>query len=174
MKIKLATMSGADNKSNIRSLASISRDYEFVEWGILFSEKRFGSPRYPDLEWLNTAEKFLENNEYVNYSIHLCGKSIKNVIVNNLNIGLINKAKRIQLNLNEDTLYFSSKIIDFIVNNGKNNIIQMNGINNKVCINHYLRVAMLIRCLICLVAMVYCPILGLSLLISCFVVMRAV
>jgi hypothetical protein len=130
VKIALATMSGPDNNTDIQSLIDISKKFFFVEWGILFSEKRFGTARYPDLDWQNSFVELTKNN--INYTVHLCGKSIRNVIVENVGIELVNKAKGIQLNLNKDSLNYSTEIIDFIKNNNKDNIIQMNGINDQI------------------------------------------
>lgn len=127
MKIKIATMSGPDDNVSVKHLAEINKEFPFVEWGILYLEKKMGQLRYPTLNWMNN---FCENIN--NYSVHLCGPSIKNVMVNDVKEKIINKAPRVQLNVNKETVYFSSKIINYIVNSNKNFIIQMNGNNNKL------------------------------------------
>jgi len=40
MKIIKLTITGADDKTEVSSLIDISNNFEFIEWGILFSNSR--------------------------------------------------------------------------------------------------------------------------------------
>jgi N-(5'phosphoribosyl)anthranilate (PRA) isomerase len=51
------TITGADDEVEPSQLALLSAEFDFVEWGILFSRTRYGSPRYPTLEWSAAAMK---------------------------------------------------------------------------------------------------------------------
>jgi hypothetical protein len=71
--IDRVTITGADDSIVPEDLAELSAKYPFVEWGILFSADRFGSPRYPSRDWL----KHLSNvaaTEPLALSAHLCGR----------------------------------------------------------------------------------------------------
>lgn len=84
MLIKV-TVSGADNDVSYQDLLDLSKEYPFVEWGILISEST--KERYPSLDWLKGLTKYIENAESANnlkhhlprfkrpnLSAHLCGK----------------------------------------------------------------------------------------------------
>jgi phosphoribosylanthranilate isomerase len=66
------TITGADDATDPHQLAHLSRFYRFVEWGVLFSEKRRGSPRYPSLRWIRALED-LARDRRLFLSMHLCG-----------------------------------------------------------------------------------------------------
>lgn len=70
------TITGADDSVDPNDLAAISKDFPFVEWGILFSKKRQGQmPRYPSYDWL--AKLYLATRKYfVRTSAHLCGDHV--------------------------------------------------------------------------------------------------
>ncbi len=70
------TITGADDGVNHHDLAKLSEEFPFVEWGILFSEKRKGSPRYPSNEWIDG----LLAHEIRRTSIHLCGYAARSTM----------------------------------------------------------------------------------------------
>lgn len=73
MKIKTVTITGADNNTDINEMLEISNQYPFVEWGILFSPKRIGEERYPDMSWVFELCKTFIVNPTIQLSAHLCG-----------------------------------------------------------------------------------------------------
>lgn len=82
MKIKTVTITGADDSTDIEKLVEITKQFPFVEWGILFSPSRnkTGESRYPTLDWIHEfAERvvnyniFAPENLQMNASAHLCG-----------------------------------------------------------------------------------------------------
>lgn len=71
--IHCVTITGADDSVVPEDLAELSRAYPFVEWGILFSADRFGTPRYPSRDWLGHL-KNVAATESMALSAHLCGR----------------------------------------------------------------------------------------------------
>lgn len=71
------TITGADDKVNPQILNEIALEYPFVEWAILFSKSREGSPRYPTPQW---REQFYwatyNRGDIYSIAAHLCGKSV--------------------------------------------------------------------------------------------------
>ena len=73
--IDRVTVTGADNGTSIQEMIDVATEFPFVEWGILFSERRDRN-RYPGVEWLNTLkEQFLN----LNLSAHICGKWMREI-----------------------------------------------------------------------------------------------
>jgi hypothetical protein len=71
------TITGADDGVDPYQLVHLSRFYPFVEWGILSSEKRRGTSRfpvarYPSFHWIRELEQ-LALSRTMNLSMHLCG-----------------------------------------------------------------------------------------------------
>lgn len=62
------TFTGADDQTDVDGMVALSRDYP-IEWGILFSPTRHGTPRYPTLDWV---ERLVSAWEF-KLSAHLCG-----------------------------------------------------------------------------------------------------
>lgn len=71
MKLNKVTITGADDSIDPRELSILSKNYPFVEWGILFSDKKQGVDRYPSLDWIS---KLLLYD--FSLSAHLCGKYV--------------------------------------------------------------------------------------------------
>jgi hypothetical protein len=74
--IRFVTLTGADDTTDPASLKGLSLQFPFVEWGILFSQKRFRTPRFPSKEWL---EK-LFNQSSMNLCLHLCGSYVRSLL----------------------------------------------------------------------------------------------
>ncbi len=66
------TITGADDAVDPMWMAGISKEYPFVEWGILCSVKRMGEPRYPSQHWVRAVQSFEWGA--LGLSLHLCGK----------------------------------------------------------------------------------------------------
>lgn len=71
------TLTGADDKVDPAWMVSMSEKYPFVEWGILASEKRSGSPRYPEFQWIRDTCYILSRSG-CRFAIHLCGEISRN------------------------------------------------------------------------------------------------
>jgi len=80
MKLDRVTITGADSAVKAIDLIALSRDFPFVEWGILFSEQRTGSPRYPDWGWVHKLVQ-ASGGASMKLSAHLCGRYARQVVV---------------------------------------------------------------------------------------------
>lgn len=69
-RLYLVTITGADEGIALGDLTALSREFPFVEWGLLFSAKRMGTPRYPGREWLLK----IPITSPMRFSAHLCGQ----------------------------------------------------------------------------------------------------
>lgn len=97
------TITGADDSIDPGKLAEITLQYPFVEFGILLSSKREGSPRYPSLDWMMRLKNYLLGN----LSGHLCGRWVRNLCMGENDflserVGLIDIFNRIQLNFHSE------------------------------------------------------------------------
>jgi len=101
MNIKIVTLTGADDNTDPLDLMNLSEKYPFVEWGILFSDKKIGTPRYPSKIWINNLYRI--SNRKLNLSAHFCGSLVNESLNYGTNIHLENSEfksfNRVQLNL---------------------------------------------------------------------------
>jgi hypothetical protein len=67
------TFTGADDSIEPEELAELSAVCPFIEWGILFSPDRFGTPRYPSRAWLKRLHAVAAGGG-LSLSAHLCGR----------------------------------------------------------------------------------------------------
>ena len=73
------TITGADNDVDPAELKKLSWEYPFVEWGILYSHKRQGTPRYPDRDWIaHLADE--AKHPIVQVAVHLCGSAAREMV----------------------------------------------------------------------------------------------
>lgn len=68
------TITGADDSVDPMALAVLSRKYPIVEWGILFSGGRTGTPRYPSSAWISELTRTWNLRPDMRLSAHLCGE----------------------------------------------------------------------------------------------------
>ena len=137
MKIKTVTITGADNKTNIDEMFEISKQYPFVEWGILFSPKRVGTERYPGFTWLHTLWDEWKKHK-LNLSAHLCGEYTRQMLMGNSDLydSLLLKEifNRFQLNFNSKNTPVTKDFFPILKNMDKNFILQYNQSNVPVCV----------------------------------------
>ncbi len=82
MKLTRVSITGADDGVDPLQLLSLSVEFPFVEWGILYSESRVGTPRYPTAEWrenLLGLKLGTPRGSSLQLALHLCGKSAREV-----------------------------------------------------------------------------------------------
>lgn len=77
-KLCPVTFTGADDAVDPNDLAAISREYPFVEWGILLSKSNAGRPRYPSRDWIQQAEKIFRSQS-LQASGHICGSWMRDL-----------------------------------------------------------------------------------------------
>jgi hypothetical protein len=110
--LKCCTLTGADDSINPKYLFELSKEYPFVEWGILLSRPRHGTGRYPCKEWIEEFssqrwETVCDGKYYVKAAYHLCGDyayeiaelggQLDKFLITQADIGVID---RIQINMN--------------------------------------------------------------------------
>lgn len=78
----LVTLTGADDSIDPKQLIELSKKYPFVEWGILVSGKRFGTGRFPSLDWLGRLSDLIHmySDQKINLSCHLCGQYVRDLL----------------------------------------------------------------------------------------------
>jgi phosphoribosylanthranilate isomerase len=67
------TITGADDQISPEDLLAISEQYPLVEWGLLFSTSRQGTPRYPSKMAIEKFCQTSKKNPQLKLSAHLCG-----------------------------------------------------------------------------------------------------
>lgn len=82
------TITGADDGVAPADLVAFARDAPFVEWGILVSETRMGSPRYPSRAWIGRlidaiAFAFVDGKPVPKLSLHVCGRWVRELLLGN-------------------------------------------------------------------------------------------
>lgn len=107
MRFKL-TFTGIDEYVNFDDIYSLSKEYPYIEWGILYSISRAGNdPRYPSYDFIKKFIEWAKCEISNNISLHLCGDAAKKYIllddINDpelikINI-LVKSFNRIQLNI---------------------------------------------------------------------------
>jgi N-(5'phosphoribosyl)anthranilate (PRA) isomerase len=140
MKISKVTITGADDNTSIKEMTEISKQFPFVEWGILFSPKRVGEERYPSVSWLHdliTADPML-----LTLSAHLCGGYTREMLVagsdylvmQNLAAELGSFSRK-QLNFNASRHGADFDAFFYLLGRkpGVNFILQMNTANKAIC-----------------------------------------
>ncbi len=106
--ITKVTITGADDSINPEELVQLTKEFPFVEWGILVSRKNFGRLRFPSKEWIS---KLLEND--LQLSAHLCGAYVREFLQGNFSFkeeiqSLFEAVKRIQINTHGEPHEWSS------------------------------------------------------------------
>ena len=137
--LRRVTLTGADDSVQPRDLLDLSRDYPFVEWGILFSPRQQGNARVPTLEWVRRLADLIPDKNGLHFSAHLCGRYVRDFVLKGnftwiahpeIPTGLFD---RVQLNFHGEfhrmCAAFESKVehlkdLDFI--------LQCDGVNDRV------------------------------------------
>lgn len=93
--LNTVTISGADDGVDPEALFRLYEEFPFVEWGILFSEKRSGLPRYPSKPWINRLASY---SPPMRLSAHLCGDLARRAILGDFEVKEPENWRRVQLN----------------------------------------------------------------------------
>ncbi len=104
MLLDRVTITGADDDTPIAKMLRISKDFPFVEWGILASESNEkGAPRFPNRGW---CEFLLKNApDEMQLSLHLCGRWVRQLLLGVDELpgdGIDPKFRRVQLNFHAE------------------------------------------------------------------------
>jgi hypothetical protein len=81
MSLDRVTITGADDHTDPMDLIEISREFPFVEWGLLASQKRSSLSRFPALDWLVRLERLCDyKGADLQFSLHLCGQWLDDLL----------------------------------------------------------------------------------------------
>ncbi len=97
MALTRVTITGADDAVNIGDLVALSERFPFVEWGILFSASREGTPRYPSHGWRLDFQRRAEDANIYS-SAHLCGSIARDAMSGVAHSASLREYGRIQVN----------------------------------------------------------------------------
>ncbi len=75
--LKQVTITGADDSIRPEHLLPLTERYPWVEWGILMSVKREGTPRFPSANWIGWMLRTIGGQ--LDLSAHLCGAMVRAV-----------------------------------------------------------------------------------------------
>lgn len=93
------TITGADDNTDPLEMLDLALAYPFLEFGILVSRSREGSPRYPSRQW---QERLLKSAHRMSLSMHVCGGWARDFFMADLDWGEIPPihaaVRRIQVN----------------------------------------------------------------------------
>ena len=99
MILDRVTMTGADNSVSPGLLAELSQQYPYVEWGILVSPKRTGTPRFPDAVWMYSLQRLAETTP-MQLALHVCGNWVPYLLMGHVDFpaSLLHGFQHVQLN----------------------------------------------------------------------------
>lgn len=130
------TITGADDSIDPNALALMSKEYPFVEWGILFGTHP-GNPRFPGSEFRHQLAKVKELNPKMKLSAHLCGRFVRDLVeLGNLSFKTVypylwQHFERFQINFHGQWHKISKDFLDILPEfKGKQVIFQIDGIND--------------------------------------------
>lgn len=80
MKLDRVTITGPDDSIRPEDLIPVTKEFPFVEWGILYSASSMGSRRFPKAEWLWDL-RAVARREHLPLSLHLCGRYVRQILL---------------------------------------------------------------------------------------------
>lgn len=98
MTVHRVTITGADDNVDPEALARIADQFPIVEWGVLFSASRAGTPRYPSAEWVKRLLATRPGRGRMDLSAHLCGSLVRDFLGGFDTLYPFSKFGRVQLN----------------------------------------------------------------------------
>lgn len=137
--IDRVTVTGADDRTDFSIMQDLNKEFLFVEFGILVSEKYSysGVPRFPSEAWLRHLA-FETYYDKFNLSCHICGKWVRDLCFEGVTDFIktipIDIFKRIQLNFHAivhkvDRTKFINALKQFP---DKQFIFQLDDVNNEI------------------------------------------
>lgn len=70
------TLTGIDDTVAFEELEGLSREYPFVEWGVLCSQSRQGAGRYPSFAKIEEWSNRIQQRGSQHFALHLCGREV--------------------------------------------------------------------------------------------------
>src|SRR5437763_5438675 len=89
-------------------MLELSGAYPWLEWGILVSPKREGSPRYPSRQWCADLATVAHSGGELKLSMHICGSWARSILSGDFNWlqlpAIRNAVQRVQINGTPQTI----------------------------------------------------------------------
>lgn len=138
MILDRVTITGADDSILPVDLLPLSKDFPFVEWGILLSKKKAGDPRFPSYKWMTELARLTLG--WGKFSGHLCGRWVRDLVLDGVHSfldeqpGIEQMFQRFQLNFHgEPHEEAREKFFHLIgVDDRRQYIFQLDGVNNQL------------------------------------------
>lgn len=107
LNLDRVTITGADDSVAPAELLALSRDFPFVEWGILVSNShsyREGTPRFPSVRWITDLQGIAETTGELKLSLHVCGLWVRDLLIGRFTIPpeFLSMFQRVQLNFHAE------------------------------------------------------------------------
>ncbi len=137
MKINKVTMTGADDSTDPSKLIEISKEYPFVEWGILVSRRSQGLSRFPSEYWRNNLYELVKDKPEINLSCHVCGTYVNELLMGSSRFmgeigNLWNLFQRMQINTHGVKHQFEFDAISSLKHLNKEIIFQYDAANTAI------------------------------------------
>lgn len=145
MILDRVTITGADDTVRPYDLWCLSKEFPFVEWGILFSHRQQGGPRFPSLDWVHDLASLAEGVN-IGLSAHLCGGWVRELLAGEFTFAhlfpaLVEQLDRVQLNFHGERAKVN---VDRFLNALSDRchqttpfhlqcIFQLDGVNDELC-----------------------------------------
>jgi len=132
--LERVTITGADDNTSIPQLLEVSREFPFVEWGILVSRRSEGSPRFPSREWI---DELIAVSHDLQLSMHVCGAWVRQMFVGELRWedlpSCFPVVDRIQINTHAERHASTSAFVDKLAERKNVQFIfQWDGVNDHL------------------------------------------
>ncbi len=105
MNLDRVTVTGADDSiGRPENLLDLTREFPFVEWGILVHAKGAGEPRFPSDNWISDLQRLVKGGHKMPLSLHVCGRWVRDLLIGNMTIpeSLLFGFDRVQLNFHAE------------------------------------------------------------------------
>lgn len=106
--IDRVTITGADDSIDANDLIPLTKEFPFVEWGILASLNNTvsngGTTRYPSPRWISDIQGLAEIGHLPNLALHINGKWVRSLLQGEItfSIDLLHCFRRVQLNFHAE------------------------------------------------------------------------
>lgn len=137
MILKSITLTGADDSVDPDALVELSREFPFVEWGILLSKSQEGGPRFPSLPWMEKLCELARKYRMVRLSGHLCGRWVRDLVKDAEYTFMTDRSTislafdRMQLNFHGQWHKYHAAFFDRLGVDGRPHIFQLDGVNDS-------------------------------------------
>jgi hypothetical protein len=104
MNLDRVTITGPDDSIRPEDLIGLTKEFPFVEWGILHSASNRGNNRFPSHKWMCDLQD-LAGKEHLPLSLHLCGRYVRELLFGGIPESVLTflpMFRRVQLNFHAE------------------------------------------------------------------------